>query len=287
MPTDHDTRAHRKAGEPKSTGSLQPMDGKCGGKLTYTGTSAENPAKFCRAFPLKGKTRCKIHGGRQEHGLADPQGGRHPKAIPTRLVENFERLLQSPQLTSLRREIAWQRAYYEELQERAADGAVVARAVFQAIDAVSAAFTAFRQAAHPGTPQAARQSASLALQQAVARLEASRGPASAEGAVRQELRAMWGTLANLTDKESRQYERLYNMITAERALALRVAEHTAFIEAMERHVPDKAVQRQIRQYVAARFEQLAGGRDRPGLAAGSGAGRPVIDIPAPDPATED
>ena len=121
------------------------------------------------------------------------------------------------------------------------------------------------------------------LSQAMDELKESRQPAVAEASVRGELRQMWTTLANLTDKESKQYERLYNMITAERAMALRVAEHTLFIEAMEKYVSDLATQVAIRQHVASGFEQFARGRDNSALDAGGA----VVDVRAADPATAD
>ena len=281
-----DTWASRKAGFPKTTGSLSPTKGRCSSILTFTGTSPENPFRYCIKWPMRKKTRCEIHNGQKEAGLGHPNwiNGRTAKnAVPVRIQENFERLLKGDQLTSLKREIAWQKAYYEDLMVRAEDGNVVAPQVFKAMKVLLDAWDAFRQAARPGVPPPSRHAASVNLSKAFDDLKESRSPAITEAAVRSELRQMWTVLANLTDKESRQYERLYNMITSERAMALRVAEHTVFIEAMERYVPDMATQVAIRQYVAAGFEQLARGRDRPGLAAGSA----TLDVRAEDSAPAD
>lgn len=271
---------------PKTTGSLEPMKGRCASQLTFTGTGPENPVRYCMTWPMSGKRRCRRHGGKNEHGLSHPawkHGYAMKGGIPRRIVDNFERLLKDDQLTSLKREIAWQRAYYEDLQQRAEDGNVVAPAMFKAITNVLDAWLDFKQAAKPGTQPQARQAASNALSKAMGQLTDSRSPAITEAAVRSELRSMFTVLANLTDKESRQYERLYNMITAERAMALRVAEHTLFIEAMERYVSDPATKVQIRKHVASGFEQLAGGRDHTKVVAERGA----IDVRPSDSTPDD
>lgn len=272
-PDPHDTLARRKLGFPKSTGSLAPIPGRCGAKLSFTGTGPENPPRYCKLAPAKGKSRCpQFHNGNKEQGLSNPQwkNGTTSAAVPRRIAENYERLLHDDQLLSLRTEIARQRAYYQDLEQRGEDGAVVSEVLLRALETLDGAWRAFKAAAHEGATVAARRVASDALAAAMAAVNEARGPAATEVAVRKELRETWTVLGSLTAKENQQVERLYNMITTERAMALRVAEHTLFIAAMEKHVPDRETQNAIRRDVAAGFDALAKGRDRP---------VPIVDVP--------
>lgn len=52
---------------PKTTGSLQPIPGRCGAKLRYT-----DPPRYCKKFPMKGKTRCERDGGKNRTGPDNP-----------------------------------------------------------------------------------------------------------------------------------------------------------------------------------------------------------------------
>jgi len=85
----------------------------------------------------------------------------------------------------------------------------------------------------------------------------AREPAVVGAEVRKEIRETSQTLGFLIDKEIKQLERLYNMITAERALALRAAEQAAVLKAIEKHVPDRQMQYAIRREIAAQFEAMA------------------------------
>lgn len=76
------------------------MPKECGAKKRSGG--------FCRKPPLKGKTRCRLHGGASLAGIAHPgySHGRYSKTLPTRLQERYQASLHDPELLSCRSEIS-------------------------------------------------------------------------------------------------------------------------------------------------------------------------------------
>src|SRR5690348_3207376 len=95
----------------RETGSPEPMAGRCGAKIRRS-----DPPRYCRNPPTPGRTRCLFHGGA-------PFSGRPPfspsheyvGAAATRVRAHYEQILKEPELLSLRREIAWNRAYFREI----------------------------------------------------------------------------------------------------------------------------------------------------------------------------
>jgi hypothetical protein len=260
-----DTLAARRAGQPKTTGSLAPIPGRCGGQLTFTGTSEANPPRYCVTWPLRGKTRCRLHNG--QHQLPkDPSG-----ALPPRIVQDYERLLKDEALLTLQKEIAWQRAYHEEIQRLGGDGALATPELFVALRRLMVAWARFRRVS-ASTSAPARLAASRALAAAMASLEATAAPAAVSAGMRKELRETAQTLGYLIDKENKQEDRLRNLVTLERAMALRMMEAAAVWRAIERNVTDREVQLAIRRDIAAEFDRLARRRDLPVLDAAGGSG---------------
>ena len=56
--------------DPEKKGSVEPMEGRCGGKI-----SKSDPTRYCTQFPIPGsgttpgaKPRCKFHGGMSVRG---------------------------------------------------------------------------------------------------------------------------------------------------------------------------------------------------------------------------
>jgi hypothetical protein len=278
MPIDRsvDTLAARRAGLQKTTGSLAPVKGRCGRHLTYT-----DPPKYCMRFPMRGRDYCYTH--RKRMGIANPsfKTGRWSRDVPKRIAADYERLLHDDQLLSLRREIARQRAYYYDLERRMEDGAVASKALLRA---AAAALEAWRKL------DEAEKNGSEFLMEAMSKARATMrkfgealAPAVQETEARAELRTTWLVLERLTRAENLRVESLYNMITSERALAIRHAETTATMEGLEHCVRDVAERMAVRRYVAARLGELAGRRDHPALDA---AGGPVEE-PAADPEAGD
>lgn len=108
-----DTWAARKAGQPKTTGSLQPVPGRCGAQLSYTGSGPENPPRYCMQFPARKSVngRCKrFHAGTAPIG-PDATGfkdGRHSKylVLGPKLLEQFEKSLNDERLLDLKPDVA-------------------------------------------------------------------------------------------------------------------------------------------------------------------------------------
>lgn len=76
-------RVRKKPSKPASErGSVEPVPGRCGAKRRKS-----DPARYCKAYPLKTKTRCKVHGGAQEKVKRDPLG----------FWQNFDHLTEADQ----------------------------------------------------------------------------------------------------------------------------------------------------------------------------------------------
>lgn len=259
-----DTRDARRAGNPKTTGGLEPKAGRCGGKLSYTGTSETNPARYCLKWPLKGGNgRCKRHGGKALKGAASHsyKDGRTlartyaKNWVPAPIKDDFEAILASDQLLSLSHQIARQKAYELELERRTEDGAIVAQETFKAIQVVVDAAQRFDGA----RKQKNKHFLVLAvtnLMESIGKLKEASLPAISEAASRKELRETKVVLTQLTRVEMASRESLYNMITAEHARAQRDFESKAFFDAMERYVPDPTAKIAIRRFISERFGEL-------------------------------
>jgi len=73
---------------------------KCGAHSRRTGEP-------CKNFPIKGRTRCKFHGGKSPVGIATKsfKHGKLSKYLPDRLVHNFQEACNDPNLLELRSEL--------------------------------------------------------------------------------------------------------------------------------------------------------------------------------------
>lgn len=269
-PDPKDTWAYRKAGGIKTTGSLAPRPGRCGAQLTFTGTSAENPPRYCQQHPALGNTRCTLlHGGKQQK--ADPA-----RVLSSRVREGAARLANDPHLLSLRPEIALEKASAEILQDRAdaVDGAAVSRQLLEAIDRQRVARLRFRQA----TTAKVRKAAWVALDHAMSAVDAARVPAATEVALRQELREARSAVANLTDKENKRIEQLHGMISVDRALAAQLGLVRLVVQLVGDYVTDPALVLEFRRDLARRFARFGGvadGGDGQALAAAGGSAEAI------------
>lgn len=69
---------------------------------------AKTPNGPCKAYPLKGRTRCRNHGGASPVGVAHPnfKHGRYSKAVPRHLASLYDAARNDPDLLALNEEIA-------------------------------------------------------------------------------------------------------------------------------------------------------------------------------------
>jgi hypothetical protein len=85
-------------------GSEQPVPGKCGAHLWRT-----NPPRYCNKDPVKGRAKCRIHGGKALMGIANGayKDGRFSRYLPTGdLRAKYRRIAENPDLLSLRDDVA-------------------------------------------------------------------------------------------------------------------------------------------------------------------------------------
>lgn len=80
-----------------------PTRQRCGARLRRS-----NPPRHCQQFPIKGRRRCRLHGGLTPTGTASPhwKHGRHSKALPKNLEALYEAFRQDPDLVTLSDETA-------------------------------------------------------------------------------------------------------------------------------------------------------------------------------------
>jgi hypothetical protein len=104
---------------------------RCTARSKRTGQPCTQPV--CR-----GRTKCRLHGGRSSRGLAAPawKDGRHSKVLPVGLTAAYERSREDPELVGLRDELALVDVRINELLERldADDPSAVWREVYAAIE---------------------------------------------------------------------------------------------------------------------------------------------------------
>ena len=179
-------------------GSAKPLPNKCGGRLALTA-----PPRYCTQHPLRGRTRCKFHGGRARRGVEHPawKTGAYSGVLPRHLAETYEAALADDQLLSLRQEIALLRALAIQSVERAS------RRCYEGAD-----WTDFKET--------------------VIKLD------------------------RLVRSETLRNEALGNVISAEAALALRHAETTVFLDALNELIIDSELRTSIRRRVAAGLAEI-------------------------------
>jgi hypothetical protein len=136
----------------KTTGSLEPIPGRCGAKLKFTGTGPENPLKYCKNWPSKkfGGDRCqKCGAGVKNSGIANAsfKHGSYSKHLPTRMQADVQDALNDPELISLRGAIAVTKSREIDLFKRVDTGE--AGAIWRSLQSINKDFQKARAAADP------------------------------------------------------------------------------------------------------------------------------------------
>lgn len=96
-------------------GSKVPIEGRCGAKIRKS-----DPPRYCVRYPLNGKTRCRLHGGKSLGGIASPtykhgRASKIAKSLPARYMEAFNESINDPEWLSLKPNIAALDARIDEL----------------------------------------------------------------------------------------------------------------------------------------------------------------------------
>lgn len=195
--------------------------------------------KPCRQFVVRGRERCRMHGGRQKRGLAHhaTTHGRFSKHLPTRMLANYEAALTDPELVALREELAVITAREADLLGRVDSGEAGAH-----WNGIRDALADFRRAQ--------RRDDAVGAASALRDMERLVDLGIADYQAWAELLRAIETRRRLAETERRRLEAMEQMITSERAMLL-VA---ALVDAVRRHVHDRdvldAIGREVEQLVA-------------------------------------
>jgi hypothetical protein len=82
-------------------------------------TAHKTNGEPCKAQAMKGKTVCRVHGGK---GGRPPTHARYSKSLPKDLVERYEYFKSDPEILSLKPEIATARAFFERFSRQLVEG---------------------------------------------------------------------------------------------------------------------------------------------------------------------
>ena len=248
------------------------------GNIVYCGAKLQNKDRTCRRTDIGPRGRCKLHNGWAPVGqdAVHFKTGRYSKHLPATLVADYQAALADPELLSLRHEIALTRAQILEVLRSSQIKQFAGKAAVAATKTLDRSWTVMQAVLNEGTPEQQYTTRTL-VTKALDELKSATLGVKAEMEARQEFRASVLTLERLERSENQRMVELYNMISAERAMALRQAETAAFMEALDAFVPDRQTKAAIRGRVATRFAELTGRRhDQPVDAGGS-----AIDLESP------
>ena len=91
----------------KLPGSPKPLKGKCGAKLIKS-KKKYGKIRYCILLPVRGRIRCRMHGGATPQGIASPhyRGKGYSRSVPKHLKDIYEAHHNDPDPLSLHKEIA-------------------------------------------------------------------------------------------------------------------------------------------------------------------------------------
>jgi hypothetical protein len=187
----------------------------CGAKTKHDGTP-------CERSPIRGRTRCRLHGGKTLVGTACPhyRSGRYSAYVPERLRARYEQAQDDPELLSLRSEVALVDARLADLLSRVDTGESG-----QLWAELRRAYRAFARVRQSGDDETA----------ALAKLESLIGSATTDHQAWAEIGELIEQRRKLTESEGKRLATLQQMLTAEQAMALM---HRV-IDIVTRHVTDR------------------------------------------------
>lgn len=192
---------------------------RCGAKL-------RGKEGHCQKWPVKGRTRCEIHGGKTPRGALSPQTthGRYSKDLPTRLGERFLASQSDPDLLNLSAELSVIDARISDVLRRVDSGESG-----QTWRELKATYTAMQDA------QRAKDMPE------VARLLNDLGALIRHGhsdyAAWVDVRTLIDQRRKLVESEGKRRKDMQDMITSEKAMVL----VTSLVSTVRRHVDDAAI----------------------------------------------
>jgi hypothetical protein len=191
----------------------------CGAKTKHDGTP-------CERSPVRGRTRCRVHGGKTLVGTACPNFrlGRYSKYVPERLREQYEAAEDDAELLSLRSELALTDARLIDLLARVNTGE-------------RGQLWADLRRAHREFTGAKRGQDVARMQTALARMEELIDSAADDHQAWAAIGELIEQRRKLAESEAKRMASLHQMMTKEEALLMA---HQV-IDIMTRHVTDKKV----------------------------------------------
>ena len=212
--------------------------------------------------------RCtQFHGGKSLSGVLHPNAHSPWSAkLPKGVRHDYERAMTDEALLSLRHEIGVVRAYAMDLASRAASHAWGSAQATRRLRLLEEAWDVY--AATEGAT--ARQHARNVVAERLGSLHDAVDAAHGERQALKELREQVGVLERLVRSENMRMVEIYNMISAERAMALRQAEQTACLESINELVTDRELRHAIRRRIASKLAAITGRGNHPALDTGRG-----------------
>jgi hypothetical protein len=192
---------------------------RCGSKNKQNGGTCEN-------WVVRGRTRCRIHGGKSLVGTACPhyRSGRYSEYVPERLRARYEQAQDDPDLLSLRSEVALVDARLIDLLSRVDSGE-------------SGQLWADLKRAHQEFTAAKRGKDVARMQVTLTRVEYLIDSAVQDHQAWAEIGALIEQRRKLTESEAKRQRELQQMLTTEEALAM----IRRLIDILTVHIPDRKI----------------------------------------------
>lgn len=200
---------------------------------------------ICRQVAMRGKTKCRLHGGKSLSGVANGnyKHGRYSKSLPTQLHQRYVEARSNPRLLSLSDDVAVAEARLAELLASVESGE--SGACWQELKTTLEAFSV------------ALTSGDLAGLQA--HFETMRGlvrRGAAGAGVWEEIRKVWETRCKLVQTEIKTLTSLQQLITVNQHMLMLGAVTEAVTQAVQTHA-DTQSGRKILMDIQAEFTRLA------------------------------
>jgi hypothetical protein len=198
-------------------GTEAPLVGRCGARLR------NKPGRYCSQTPLKGRTRCKFHGGASLSGINSGRWkhGMYAKDLPGSLASDYKAARKNPDIVSHVEQIALLDARILDVLRRlnAGESAAAWEQAGEATDRLDAAEQTLTQAQRDKNIDAMRDSLAE-IKSATAALVGARKAAAAYLQSWDELKTLFLLRKRLVDSESRRRKDAHEMITKDRVLAM-------------------------------------------------------------------
>ena len=202
-------RPEAREGETRKRGSEAPIQGRCGSRLRRT-----DPPRYCEKYPLKGRSRCQLHGGLSPRGPASPNWKHGQRSLYYKdllmgsLLKGYLALQTDEEILSLQEQIRLWTGRERVLVERLTDHG-------ESSEAWKAVHAAMREAR-----EAERSGDAAKLAQVLTSLEAIATRGVGIEAAWRDLDRCHETLRKLKEAERKKVESDHAMLSMDRVVHL-------------------------------------------------------------------